>query len=332
MDPLTHTVVGLAVSRALGRRSSVETGMVLVASNIPDVDTAFERIFALEWDHLFSHRGVTHSLALAPLEAVVVASVVWAVGRLEAKSRAASSWLRLVLLASVGLSVHLLLDITNDYGVRILLPFTARWYAWDLTGLLDFYILATLAVGLFVPALARLHGAEDDRVELVSRVASAAALAVIAGYLATQAVTHRLALGQLRDQAASAPVSTVACLPGSLSPLRWTGVVDTGSDVTVYDVRVSGETRGRQVFRDNADPRLEAAARRSSRVQALLSFARFPRFQAGAVTGDEGRSRHVVLVEDLRWLAPRGYVFGPAVRVWLDDDLRIVREEVQHWR
>jgi len=333
MDNLTHTLAGLTLARAWGARSSLETATFLVGSNLPDLDVLIEAALGLERDGLFSHRGITHALAAAPTEVAVIATVMWMGGRLFRATPATSSWRRLALLASVGLAVHLLFDLSNNYGVRILLPFTPRWYAWDLTGLLDPWILVIMAMGWLLPLLARVHGVEDRRAALVSRLAAACSLALVAGLLGVQLLSHRLALQHMEALAASHRDTRVACLPGSISPFRWTGVLDTTTRVEIHDVGVpAGVLRTRRIFSKDCDKALEEAARRSPRVQALLSFARFPIFHAEPWRLADGSVGHAVLVEDLRWLAPRGYVFGPCVRVWMDADLRIVREKAESWR
>jgi inner membrane protein len=259
--------------------------------------------------------------------------MVWISGRLVGDGSRASSWRRLTLLALVGLAVHLLLDLSNDYGVRILLPFTAQWCRLDLTSLFDFWILVILAVGLLAPVWAESHGVGGPVRARLPRLAAAASLALVAGFLVALQVSHRIALQSLEALAASHRHARVACLPGSISPLRWTGVLETESRFEIYDIDVGrGVSRIRRIFPKDCDKRLEEAARRNPRVRALLSFARFPIFRAEPSTVPNGSMGHTVLVEDLRWLAPRGYVFGPCVRVWMDGDLRIVGEKAQSWR
>jgi membrane-bound metal-dependent hydrolase YbcI (DUF457 family) len=333
MDNLTHTIAGFTLSRAWGARSPLETATFLVASNLPDVDVVIEAALGVDRDALLSHRGITHSLVAAPIEVAAIAGVMWAIGGLFGKATGTSSWRRLALLGAVGLAVHLLFDLSNNYGVRILLPFTAEWYAWDLTGLLDPWILIFLALGWFVALIARVHGVEDRRAALVSRLAAACSLALVAGLLGVQWLSHRLALQHMELLAASHRGARVACLPGSISPFRWTAVLDTATRVEFYDIAVpEGVARSRRVFAKDCDKRLEQAARRNLRVQALLSFARFPIFHAEPWRLADGRVGHAVLVEDLRWLAPKGSVLGPSVTVWLDADLRVVREQAHSWR
>ena len=61
-----------------------------------------------------------------------------------------------LVICAVGAGAHLLLDMLNGYGVKLLWPFSAKWYAWDLADSVDSWILFFLIVGLLVPELFRL--------------------------------------------------------------------------------------------------------------------------------------------------------------------------------
>jgi inner membrane protein len=278
-----------------------------------------------------SHRGIVHSLAAAPIEVVAVATVTWTIGRFMRNG--GSSWRRLALMASVGLVVHLLLDLSNQYGVRILLPFDARWHAWDLTDMFDFWILAILAVGWFVPLVAHLHGLEPNRVLRLGRLTAIASLALVASYLGALLLCHHLALDSLALHDPSSRPTRIACLPGSISPLRWTGVRETARGVEIHEVRVpAGVLWQRQVFPKDGNARVEQAVRRHPQVRALLSFARFPIFRTEPWARARGPAGYAVIVEDAGWVAARGYVGGPCVRLWLDADFHVVHENAVAWR
>ena len=51
-----------------------------------------------------------------------------------------------------GLS-HILLDFTNNYGVRAFWPFSERWISWDSVFIVDPVILVVLTLGLILPGL-----------------------------------------------------------------------------------------------------------------------------------------------------------------------------------
>ena len=69
-------------------------------------------------------------------------------------------WLGAYAISLVAVASHLLLDYTNTYGIRLLLPFSARWFHLDLTSVVDLWIWAVLLVALAGPLIARLVNAE----------------------------------------------------------------------------------------------------------------------------------------------------------------------------
>jgi inner membrane protein len=333
MDNFTHSISGIVLSRAgLGRLAPLGTATLLVSSNFPDVDMLIEAFGRLERDHVLSHRGVTHSLAAAPLEVLAITTFFWIVGRFVGKKQSAVSWWRLALLASVGLAVHLALDVSNEYGMRFLSPFNSGWYAWDLTSVLDFWVVMILALGWLLPIFLGLSRGDRDGGRLI-RMTATLALLLVGAYLGVKQVSHSLALEYLEGLAVAGNPTRIACLPGAFSPLRWTGVVETERAFQIVEVGVpQGSLRTRHVFAKDCPAQVERAARESRQVQILLSWARFPIFHAKSWSDGKEPPGYTVLVEDVRWLSPKGYFFGPAAQVWMNGDLAIVREKGESWR
>ena len=48
---------------------------------------------------------------------------------------------------------HILLDFTNNYGVRPFWPFSEKWYSWDIVFIVEPVMLLFLILGLVVPGL-----------------------------------------------------------------------------------------------------------------------------------------------------------------------------------
>src|ERR1700759_4312729 len=126
MDNITHTLVGLALARAgLNRAGKGATTVLLLSANAPDADILAATQGALRY--LEIHRGYTHSLLLLPLMAALCVLVTGAIFRKGLR------WLPLWGVACIGVASHLLLDSTNFYGIRLLLPFSSRWFYADLS-------------------------------------------------------------------------------------------------------------------------------------------------------------------------------------------------------
>ncbi|MBA3241858.1 MAG: metal-dependent hydrolase [Acidobacteria bacterium] len=152
MDNLTHTLVGLAAARAgLERASPYATAVCVVAANLPDAD-----IIALlggQWFYLEHHRGITHSIAGTLALALALPVLFYYGERLIARLRGTEPRARLkgLLLCSLIVSAsHPLLDWTNNYGVRPLLPWDGLRIYGDLVFILDPWLWLALGGSLFI--------------------------------------------------------------------------------------------------------------------------------------------------------------------------------------
>src|SRR6202008_3896094 len=101
------------------------------------------------------HRGFTHSfLGLIPMCAVVVGLIylLWLMrGRVPHDPALPPSWGLLFLFAYIAGLSHILLDYTNNYGVRPFWPFWEKWYSWDIVFIAEPLLWIALTAGLVLP-------------------------------------------------------------------------------------------------------------------------------------------------------------------------------------
>src|ERR1044071_1148820 len=153
MDNLTHSLVGLSLSKAgLERISPYATTVCLLSANAADAD--FVAIFFGDrWTLLHHHRGITHSIVGTIAIALLVPLIIAGVERVITRIRRRSPTIRLrgLIIASLIAAVtHPLMDWTNNYGVRPLLPWSNRWFYGDLVYIIDPYIWLVLGTALFL--------------------------------------------------------------------------------------------------------------------------------------------------------------------------------------
>ncbi len=125
---------------------------MLIGANLPDVDVLGLPFGAnLAW-----RRGWTHGpVALVLLPALLAYGLV-ALDRWQARRGtrpAARAPVRLGGLLGVsylGALSHLLLDLLNTYGVRLLMPVSERWFYGDTLFIIDPVIWSALALGVWV--------------------------------------------------------------------------------------------------------------------------------------------------------------------------------------
>jgi inner membrane protein len=132
VENLCHTLVGAVLARAgLDRLSPLATPVALVGANLPDAD-----VVVTLWGELAYLAG-----------AAVAAS---ALVRRRDPGAAPARFRPLLVVASVALASHTLLDFTNSYGVKPWLPFDTTWYYADLVFIVDPWLWLLLGVALFL--------------------------------------------------------------------------------------------------------------------------------------------------------------------------------------
>ena len=101
-----------------------------------------------------------------------------------------------------GLS-HILLDFTNNYGVRPFWPFSERWISWDIVFIVEPVLLVVLTLGLILPALFSLINEEigarnKARCHAKGRLAATLALLAVFAYWGLRDFEHRRAVAALQ--------------------------------------------------------------------------------------------------------------------------------------
>ena len=320
MDNLTHTAIGLFLSRAgLNRWTPRATPILLIAANVPDIDVV--SWFGGPLTYLHYHRHLTHSLIAMPLLAAAVVLVVRFAGTKPI------SWAGGFAAALIGIASHLLLDWTNVYGIRLLLPFSSRWMRLDTTGVVDLWIWAALLLGIAAPFLAKLVGSEITSGSLRprhhGRASAILALLFVLGYDCGRGVLHGRAVAELdsRIYDGAAPLR-VAAIPGFANPFQWRGLVETQDFYALSELTITGEfdpTRAIVYEKPDAGSAIEAA-RRTPAFQEFLQFSQFPLWRVLPVSEPEGGEQ--VDAMDLRFGTPSAPAF--MVSTVLDHQLKPV--------
>jgi inner membrane protein len=313
MDNLTHTAVGLFLSRAgLNRWTPHATAILLVAANIPDADIASALGGPLSYLHY--HRHWTHSLLGAPLMALL------AVGLVRVAFRTPLRWPGAFAAALIGVASHLLLDLTNTYGVRILIPFSSEWFSFDIAAFPDPGTWTILLLGILGPFLARLVGSEISsggaRTRYYGRGGAIFALCFLALYDGGRGVLHARAVNVLESRLYRGvePLRVAAC-PSRTNPWRWNGIVETGDFYALAPVDLLREfdpARSRILEKPDPSPALDQA-RATPAFQEFLRFSQFPSWRMWPDETLENGTQ--VEASDLRFGSPASPGFFARARV-----------------
>ena len=303
MDNLTHTAIGLFLSRAgLNRLTPRATPILLLAANAPDLDVVSASAGSIGYLHY--HRHLTHSLALLPLLAIVAVAAVRFIGRKPV------NWVGATIAASVGLVSHLVLDWTNIYGIRMLLPFSAEWLRLDITNVVDLWIWAICLLGIAGPFLSRLVGSEiasgGVKARHHGRGFAIFALLFVLTYNSSRGVLHARALAGLSSRMYEGALPDRAfASPDILNPFRWRGVVETPDAFVVQDLNLIAPdplaARPVTFHKPDADPAIDTA-RRHPVIREFLAFNQIPLWRV--TPWPEIENGRLVEIFDMRFGSP----------------------------
>jgi inner membrane protein len=338
LEPVTHFLTGACLGRAgLNRKTALATLTLTLAAEAPDLDVISRlRGPAFSFAH---HRGFTHSFLGVPLDAAVVVGFVYLLWRLRGRKvnnpDLPPRWGVLFLYACLAGLSHILLDFTNNYGVRPFWPFSEKWYSWDIVFIFEPIMFTCLVLGLIVPSLFSLIdreiGARDRG--LRGRLAATLALIAVVFLWSVRGYEHRRAVNALeaRTYNGADPIRASA-YPGFANPFRWYGVVETQNFFVLAPVdslgpEVDPEDR-LQIQYKPEETAVTLAAKRSYLGRVYLDWAQYPITRTQVV--DPPGTGYIVNFQDLRFvqlpsLLSRGgprRALGAGVR--LDQNLNVI--------
>jgi inner membrane protein len=213
MDTLTHALSGALLARAtaprtrgphtlpLGRRIVVGA----IAAAFPDIDVLASYLSPLSY--LYHHRGVTHSVLMLPVWAVLLSflfAMLW---------RGKYTWRAYVGICAYGIGAHIAGDLITSFGTMIFAPLSDARYALSATFIIDLWFSGIILVGLAASSVWRR-----------SRAPAVIGLAVLAGYVGLQLFLRQQAIDFGREYARSTGLqqAKVTAEPRPVSPFNWT--------------------------------------------------------------------------------------------------------------
>lgn len=218
MDNLTHSLVGALFGQAgLKRKTGLAMPALIVGANIPDVDAAcFLWLDGVE--HLAFRRGITHGPIAWVLLPLLLAGGLWWWDRWQARrgtrpeGRLPVRFGWLYSLAFLATLTHPALDWLNVYGVRLLEPFSSRWFYGDALFIIDVWLWALMGFATWLSLRREKRGGEWMR---PARIAIAVGLAYIG---VNAAITRAVEAGG--GSAPTGDALTIASPPPALAFAR----------------------------------------------------------------------------------------------------------------
>jgi len=327
VDAITHVLAGACIARVgLNRQTALATLTLILTAEAPDLD----ELVGLKGPVAgFIHdRGFTHSFVGVALVAAAVVCFMYMIWRFRGRKGKdlAPRWRVLFGLSYLAGLSHILLDFTDNYGVRPYWPFSGKWYSWDIVYIADPVVTMLLLGGLFLSVLAALMNEEFGRASKMpcGRLGAAMALIGVVAVWGIRDHEHRRALHTLeaRQYEGAGPVRASA-FPLWWNPYLWTGVVETARSVTAVRVNSRSQDLDPQVetqIRYKPEKTLATLAAKSSSLgRAYMDWARFPITETEAL--ESGRRGYVVRFKDMRFEFTGSRVrYSPFAMVRLNQD------------
>lgn len=250
MEPVTHFLAGACIGRAgLNRKTAYATVVAVLAAEAADIDVVWG--FAGPVAGLKHHRGITHTFVGAPVMAAIVVGLIWLWHRWRnrrsgALGGAAASdasqpvhWGWLYATALIAALSHLLLDWTNNYGLRPFYPFNPRWYAGSIVFIAEPVLWALFALALMLPWIFGLTDAEIGarRKQFRGRSWAIFALAGMVVLWCWRWAEHAQAQAMLANLNVTAtPTIRMALEPYPVNPYRWHAILETAETYQTAEV------------------------------------------------------------------------------------------------
>lgn len=212
MDNFTHSLAGWALGQAgLKRTTGLAVPTLIIGANLPDIDAVLS---VLGTQSLALRRGVTHGpIALLVLPLLLTFSMIayerWQVRRRKRpRTRLPVRPVPLLMLAYIGTLSHPALDVLNNYGIRLLEPFSPRWFYGDTLFIIDAVLWTILPLGVW--ASRRREAAGRAGWERPAQAALVLALVYIGGNAALSARAEHATALAVRQQRGISPDLVVA--------------------------------------------------------------------------------------------------------------------------
>ncbi len=334
MDPITHGLLGAATAQ-VGFRQKIgrdATWVAAVTALLPDLDLFISPLLALtgaevgeEADSMLSHRGLSHSLLIVPLLALLVAAMWWKLRRPRRENgpdenavtmpaeniRKSPSFRLLYLCVFVAAITHPLLDWCTSYGTQIFAPLTNHRYAFDAIPIVDIFFTPLLALTLLACYIARkVHGGRSPyrQAPRASLIIGWTGVLLGIGYIAAGRVLHGRAIDKAMEtiapEARGQTVLRADAYPAMGSIFLWRAVIQT--DKGWYAVRVHHFSRDSSAdfphkFAPDAKP--NALIKKAEQSE---EYKKYEWFTGGRIRVEyaDVPGGHVVTFHDMRYAQP----------------------------
>jgi inner membrane protein len=295
LDNITHSLVGAVIGQAgLKRKTGLAMPALILGANLPDIDGAC--YFLDNMQHLALRRGLTHGPIAWVVLPFLLAGLLYGFDRWQAQrgkrpeGREPVNFKWLYLLSLIACLTHPALDWMNVYGIRLLEPFSSRWFYGDVLFIIDVWLWAGLGFATWLSLRREKRGGNWRNVGRTALAGALAYIGVNAGITATYEQRFRATFGEGPDVIASPPPVLFWRREGLVgSEHRWAILEPSEPD--------EGQMHTRELGTSCAWPDVETLRRTNPALDNFLFWSRAPFAEAAPDGG--------IAIRDARFYDPR---------------------------
>ncbi|MFC1856117.1 metal-dependent hydrolase [Thermodesulfobacteriota bacterium] len=208
MDPITHYLTAKLTRRTLIKDDEKRLIAIFIISSLfPDIDYLI-RLSSVT-DYLKYHRGITHSFVGILLLSAFLSAIFYLFDKKEFTKKFAISY--------ISMFIHIMMDWTNSYGTRLLLPFSDVRAALDAVFILDIYLWGFFAISLITLKIMK-SGRRRTAIYFT---------AIMLLYFIIKFTLHQVAVEQIRTHPIAAESIKVSAFPHMTTPYKFNCVIET---------------------------------------------------------------------------------------------------------
>jgi inner membrane protein len=262
MDSVTHTLFGLTTYGAVNkekmnkdtRRALLFT--TLVGSHIPDID-----VISSWWDtegmYQMWHRGITHSIFLVPVWALLIMGMCYLFWRVKDR--------KIFYIAMLSVFIHITIDLFNAWGTGYLEPFSSMRITFGTIPIIDFVIWSIMLFGFVMTHI--------KKVKWLRNVASHNVYKVV-GLLLLMHVLIQSAQGYIIYQAMEDRYEQHA-LSASFVPWHFTVIGKNGAQIELSDVTLWSEAELKHELTSSEEADLDTLFQQNPKARTLYEWSPF---------------------------------------------------------
>ena len=251
MDPITHGLAGATLGH-LGFKRKAAFLVILLSALAPDIDYV-TRLWGADI-FLRYHRGITHGI-LALFLVPLIIGLVFGYKK---------GFFYYFFVAFLSYSAHLFMDLTTQYGTRILSPLDWEQYSLDLMFIIDPYVTIGLLLSVI---LCRINKQKATLLAMITAV-------LLVAYTGSRYYLHGKTKEFLKEKI-DANTYKLCPLPNDF--LRWWFVIRSGNEFKVgFADLFTNRICVHETYKVHNNDQFIEKSKKERVVRNFLYFAKYP--------------------------------------------------------